>query len=123
MPRVASASLRKPFGFPRSDRLLKPDEFRAVFRNGQRVHNRHWMLVIAPGATGVPARLGLAVSKKSAKRAVDRNRVKRVTRDWFRHAGFDGFDIVITCKRGVADLSKAELRDSLQQLQRRFSSK
>ncbi|MEC9406583.1 MAG: ribonuclease P protein component [Pseudomonadota bacterium] len=120
MPRAASASPRKPFGFPRSHRLLKPDEFRAVFRTGQRVHHRHWMLVVAPGETGAPARLGLAVSKKCAKRAVDRNRIKRVTRDWFRHAGLQGVDIVVTGKRGVAELNKAELRESLHRLQRRF---
>jgi ribonuclease P protein component len=66
--------------------------------------------------------LGLAVSKKCAKRAVDRNRIKRVTRDWFRHAGLQGVDIVVTGKRGVADLSKPELRDSLKRLQRRLGS-
>lgn len=39
---------------------------------------------MAPNDTGA-ARLGLVVGKRQAKRACDRNRVKRITREVFRH--------------------------------------
>jgi len=43
------------------------------------------------------ARLGLAISKKHCKKAVDRNRIKRVIRESFRHHSADlaGLDVVV----------------------------
>jgi ribonuclease P protein component len=43
------------------------------------------------------ARLGLIIGKRQLKRAVDRNRVKRVLRETFRanRSGLPGFDIVV----------------------------
>jgi ribonuclease P protein component len=51
------------------------------------------------------ARLGLAVSKKKLKRAVDRNRLKRVIRESFRshQTMLTGLDLVVV-NRG-ADMS------------------
>ncbi len=77
------------------------------------------MLVVAPSTHDAPARLGLAISKKCAKRAVDRNRIKRVTREWFRTSDLHGIDVVVTGKHGLAALSSAELRSSLDALHRR----
>jgi|GEM_PF-3976772 len=47
----------------------------------------------------MPARLGMAVAKKCAKRAVDRNRLKRLARESFRQHkhSLAGFDIVPSC--------------------------
>ena len=77
------------------------------------------MLVVAPTTVDAPARLGLAISKKCAKRAVDRNRIKRVTREWFRTNDLRGMDVVVTGKRGLAELSASALRASLDDLQLR----
>ena len=69
-------------GFPRHARVRAKAEFTRVFESGIRRAEPalalHWLA--DPG----PARLGLAVSRKVDRRAVGRNRIKRVLRDSFR---------------------------------------
>ncbi len=50
------------------------------------------------------ARLGLAISRKVARNAVARNRIKRVIRESFRHwqTRLDSLDIVVLGRTGVA---------------------
>lgn len=60
-------------------------------------------------------RLGLAISKKCARRAVDRARLKRVARESFRLNRFrlGGWDIVVLCVSNAPMLSNLCLFDSL----------
>lgn len=71
--------------------------------------------VLARRGPGPGARLGLAVSKKNVKRAVDRNHVKRLVRESFRRqrSRLDDLDVVVLARRGVADHSNAEISESL----------
>jgi ribonuclease P protein component len=67
--------------------------FKQVFANPVRSADSYFMVLAVTGIHG-SARLGLAISKKQARRAVDRNRLKRLTREVFRrhavrHAGID----------------------------------
>lgn len=57
-------------------------------------------------------RLGLIISKKSIKRAVDRNRIKRTIRESFRlcQSRLNGLDVVIMSRAGLGELSGPELR-------------
>lgn len=60
------------------------------------------------------ARLGLAVSKRAARRAVDRSRIKRVVRESFRTAGdLPGCDVVVIARPAAAGATNAELFASL----------
>ena len=63
-------------------------------------------------------RLGLAIAKKRAKRAVDRNRIKRIARESFRHhrEQLMGYDAVVMNKDRAASASAIELRQSLDTL-------
>lgn len=75
-------------GLPRARRLRRPAEFGAVLSAGRgRWHNAgEWLAMTAVLFAGPPgARLGITVSKRMARRAIDRNRVKRVIRESFRH--------------------------------------
>ena len=59
------------------------------------------------------ARLGLIVSKKTGgKLAVDRNRIKRVIRESFRHQQhqLDGLDIVVVTRGGANNVTNFNLR-------------
>lgn len=56
-------------------------------------------------------RLGLAISKKSARRAVDRARLKRIVRESFRvnRNRLGGWDIVVLCAPGATNLPNERL--------------
>ena len=66
---------------------------------------------------GQPARLGLAISKKNCRLAVDRNRLKRVVRESFRHHrdDLDGFDVVVLNQPAAKLAGNKALFDSLEQ--------
>lgn len=71
------------------------------------------------------ARLGIVVSKKTARRAVARNYMRRVVREWFRHhrSQMTGRDLVIRVNKpfGRADFDQvmAELVRLLEKMRQR----
>ena len=91
------------FSFTKTKRLLAPCEFKAVFDNPlKKIHSTHFLLFVAN--TEQPhARLGLAITKKKLKKAVDRNLVKRHTREIFRLNQHDlpPVDCVLIVKSGA----------------------
>lgn len=100
--------------FGRDLRLLKPAQFKRVFQKSRRSSDRCFtVLFLANGES--KARLGTAVAKKILKRAVDRNRVKRLIRESFRKKQHDlaGLDLVVLCARGIDLSNKHLLRESL----------
>ncbi|HAZ54279.1 MAG TPA: ribonuclease P protein component, partial [Franconibacter helveticus] len=66
-------------------------------------------------------RIGLTVAKKNVKRAHERNRIKRLTRESFRLLQHElpSMDFVVVAKRGVADLDNRALSEALEKLWRR----
>ena len=71
--------------FARRYRLTKTDEFSSVFGFRRAIRGKLLMLHYQPRPDGLnDARLGVVVGKKLLKRAVDRNRVKRIIREQFR---------------------------------------
>jgi ribonuclease P protein component len=60
-------------------------------------------------------RLGLAVSKRVARKSVDRSRIKRVIRESFRHKQKDlvGFDVVAVSRSASESAKKETLFVSL----------
>jgi ribonuclease P protein component len=61
------------------------------------------------------ARLGLAISRKSCRLAVQRNRLKRIVRESFRahKEELAGLDLVVMCQAAAARASNKVLFDSL----------
>lgn len=108
--------------FPRGARLLKPDDFETAFEKGRR-YSEKLLSAVAASAAQTQARLGLTVSKKTAARAHDRNRVKRHIRESFRHNlhRLPAVDIVISARSGSAQATAAELRATLDQLWTRIA--
>lgn len=100
--------------FARKYRLVKPAEFKHVFQQPRKSSDKT-LLVLARKSTLGFARLGLAVSVKSVATAVQRNRVKRVARETFRHhkALLGSLDFVVTGRVGLADKTNPELRAAL----------
>jgi ribonuclease P protein component len=65
------------------------------------------------------------VAKKNIRRSVDRNRVKRVVRETFRHSQslLDSLDIVFLARQGMDRLTPREQTDLLENSWRRLSRK
>jgi ribonuclease P protein component len=82
---------------PRAARLSREAEFRRVYREGSRARCELFTVAVAPNALG-RTRLGLSVGKKAHRRAVARNRVRRVMREAFRLSMAElpvGVDVVV----------------------------
>jgi len=69
--------------FTKNAKLIKTDEFSSVFNFRKRISARFLAVHYQPNDIG-HARLGLVVGKKVARRAVDRNYMRRVLREFFR---------------------------------------
>lgn len=63
-----------------------------------------------------PARLGLAIAKKQARRAVDRSRLKRIARETFRRhrAQLPDVDLVILARAAALGVGNPRLITSLE---------
>ena len=86
--------------WPRSRRLTRRSEYTACYDGGIRHHTRYFVLFVRKDGEATMGRIGLAVSKKCGN-AVERNRIKRVLRDFFRLRQHEipPLDIVVTPKR------------------------
>jgi ribonuclease P protein component len=104
--------------------LLKPDEYRRVFSGNQRSVDRYFMVLASPNDLGIP-RLGLAISKKYARRAVDRNRLKRLVRESFRHHACQlaGMDLVVLNRKSDLTDHNSHYFDSLARHWQRLAKK
>ncbi|MEH6346846.1 MAG: ribonuclease P protein component [Bermanella sp.] len=111
--------------FPRQVRLLTPGDYRRVFERADAKTQTKQILVLARANELGFARMGLVVAKKHAKRAVDRNEIKRIVRESFRHhqSELENLDCVILSRGGAKDLDKVELRHMMDQLWTRLRQK
>jgi ribonuclease P protein component len=110
-------------GFPRAVRLTRPDQYKEVFADARRVGDTGFTLLVRNNA-GQGPRLGLAISKKCARRSVDRQRIKRHIRETFRLHREDmaSVDIVVMCRPAVTAWDNAQIRASLERFWARLST-
>ena len=107
----------------RTNRLRSPRDFRRLGHKGVRRVSPHFVAVVGEQWRDEGARcpvLGLTVSKKVGT-AVERNRVKRRIREWFRHnRGVlpENAAVVVIARRGAAVLGMTETERELGDLLR-----
>ena len=100
--------------FARHQRLLKPSEFKYVFARPTKQGDKE--LTLLGRANNKPfARLGLAIPKRQVKKAVARNRIKRLVRESFRQHQHElaGLDIVVMARFGASQLTNQALLAAL----------
>ncbi|MAZ06374.1 MAG: ribonuclease P protein component [Halomonas sp.] len=114
----------KAFGFPKSNRLLRPADYGKVFNDVQlKVPHRNFLILATPNTLG-HARVGLIFSKKNLKLSVQRNRIKRQVRESFRHqTELPGLDVVVLGRQGLVSLDNPTVRASMDDLWRRLRKK
>jgi ribonuclease P protein component len=122
--------------FPVRSRLIKPSDFKRVFKKPV-VSSDHCFRVLARRNDGDHSRLGMAVSRQVDRHAVGRNRIKRVIRESFRQSfesvvpetlekfnkggkndsvieeNNPGIDIVVLPRQQAASICNQQLFDSL----------
>jgi len=102
------------FSFPTRIRLGKPAEYKRVFAKPVKSTDRFFTLLAIKNNIDYP-RLGLAIAKKSIRKAVTRNVIKRTVRENFRlqqHL-LVNIDVVVLARRDAANASTSTLRKSL----------
>lgn len=105
---------------PRDARLRRAADFAALRNVSGRLGGRCFSLRVGNNDVGT-ARLGLAISKRCSKRAVDRNRLKRLAREAFRRVRADlpHVDILVMARDTAVDEPGAVLLAELDALLRR----
>ena len=112
------------YSFPKTSRLLRPADYSGVFNDVQiRVPHRNFLILASPNQLGRP-RLGLIFSKRNLRHAVQRNRVKRVVRETFRHrTDLGSLDIVVLGRQNLASQDNQALHRALNDLWRKLARK
>lgn len=102
------------YRFQKHNRLLDARSFARVFDKAARSRDRLFTVLYRDNDSDV-ARLGLAISKKNCRKAVDRNRIKRIIRESFRHHGdaLAGLDVVVLNHPAAAAAPNPALAASL----------
>ena len=104
---------------PRGSRLKRSRDFQAVYKRRSSWASPHLVLYVRFRAPreGEASRLGFVISKKIAKRAHDRNRLKRRLREISRlhllEESLRPYDALVVARTAAPDLSFGALRAEL----------
>lgn len=112
----AAATPRRTFG--REVRLHQSARIRKVFDNGRCVRGAFVVLWLLPGEAG-RWRLCVVASRRTFRRAVDRNRAKRLVREAFRlarHAFPGACDLVCVARRAILNVGEDRVEQELRRL-------
>ena len=110
------------FGFSKANRLLKRFEFTGLSKFGKKIQNKQFLVIYSPSRVN-RTRLGITVSKRVGK-AIERNRIKRHTREFFRlnKQNISGFwDINIIARKEAAYLTSSSVVSSLKEVFEKIS--
>jgi ribonuclease P protein component len=99
------------------NKLTRAEDYRAILGARWRLSGPVSLVRVLPNNRPLP-RLGLIVSRKVARRAVDRNRYKRLVREAFRaaHSQMPMVDIVFQQKSDLRKQNNREVRKELDRL-------
>ncbi len=91
--------------FPSAARMRKAQEFSSLFALSPVRRSPHFSMYLCKNDF-LHARLGLVVSKRLCQRAVERNLIKRIARDLFRHKAstLGSVDVLLRLRKGFPRL-------------------
>lgn len=113
--------------FQKQHRLLDKHAYSAVFNGNPIKAGASSGMVFTIGSQAPESRLGVIVAKKNVRHATQRNRIKRVVREYFRvHPLTTPTDMIFLARHGAASKTNSELRQDLsllwQKLERRLAA-
>ena len=110
--------------FPKSARLLNAHDYTQVFNERSIRAGSTAGTVLALPASDNRSRLGIIVAKRNVRLATDRNRLKRLVREYFRnHPVAATMSIVCMAKREAGALRNADVKGELDSLWRKLNHK
>ena len=101
--------------FPKSLRLLQSSDFKTVFDHAPFRASHQYVLILArPNSFNCP-RLGLGIAKKNIRLPVERNRLKRLIRESFRHQQqyLTGLDVIVLARKGMDEMGNSVITEQL----------
>lgn len=107
----------KEQSYRKSERINTRGRYKAIYQQGVWRSSQHFTAITCNNSQGV-RRLGLTVTKKAGN-AVERNRIKRLIREFFRlNKGLfpAGHDVVIMVNRNMPPLTYLEACKELTEL-------
>ena len=96
-------------------RLRNSYEFAAVFGANNKIRSRQFLLYFNANSL-LSSRLGVIVAKKIVSKAVWRNKIKRMIREYFRMHLLEGLDVVIVVIKNIEPVDRFELQKQLDEL-------
>lgn len=108
-------------GLPREVRIRRAGDFAVLRQASGRLGGRCFSVRYRQNELG-HARLGLAISKRVSKRAVERNRIKRLARESFRRvrSQLPSVDLVVMAREQASGVPGPELLAELETLWRKL---
>jgi len=111
--------------FTRELRLLTPAHFSYVFADAVPAPSKHITILARKNSNYTHPRLGITIAKNRVRKAHDRNRLKRVIRESFRHHQhfLPNVDIIVIGKSNLDTLSNQEFNDTLNKLWKKLKQR
>jgi ribonuclease P protein component len=113
------------YAFGKESRLLKAEEYKAIFDNASiKVSSNDILLLARPNGLS-QSRLGLIIAKKNIRKAVQRNRIKRLVRESFRHreGSTIQIDVIFLARKGLDQLDNHSIGQQLHEHWDRINKK
>jgi len=109
--------------YRKPERITNTSRFKVIYQEGVWGSSKHFTVVTCGNTRGIK-RLGITVTKKTGS-AVQRNRIKRLIREFFRlnkNLFPDKHDVIIMAKKNVPPLTYQEACHELTELFTRKSN-
>ncbi len=114
---MADGQVSHTFDLKKTDKILDRSEFVKLSKHGKKVQDHYFVVLFMTGISPC-SRMGITVSRRVGN-AVERNRLKRLIREWFRMNKSSAgkiYDVNIIAKKTAAGLTYRQVVESLEKL-------
>lgn len=115
--------MSNPFTFSTAARLTAPADFARVFAAQRKIFTSFFVVYYCE-TQSAQSRIGIITSKRAARRAHQRNHIRRLVREFFRLQRYrlhKPLDIVIIARHSAANAGNAELNQCLDYLWKKLN--